>query len=341
MRFRRTLLALFLITSVALTTMAEEQKPLSKAEVAAKRQLHRYDKDGNGRIEKHEDAKVWVRLRKLDKNRDGALTLEELKAVKVNYVPSKGEQKLEILYKQTSEGKALHLDLYYPTKEKRAAKCPLLVYTHGGGWAAGSKQGAAVGTHGQAMLELLDAGASEAFAVADHQLAHIYVPDPGRRAAVKALVEGLDGVETVLDEEGKRAYGLAHDRAGDLVAISRADRWFTYYYWLDDAKAPDYARTVEIHRKPGYDPVELFMDPAIAIPQLAIAWRLAKKALGFRTLMDVIPLDASLVKGSHGRITDRLEDGPLIISSEADLLPDREVAATDVKKIVLEHIFGA
>lgn len=158
MRFRRTLLALFLITSVALTTMAEEQKPLSKAEVAAKRQLHRYDKDGNGRIEKHEDAKVWVRLRKLDKNRDGALTLEELKAVKVNYVPSKGEQKLEILYKQTSEGKALHLDLYYPTKEKRAAKCPLLVYTHGGGWAAGSKQGAAVGTHGQAMLELLDAG---------------------------------------------------------------------------------------------------------------------------------------------------------------------------------------
>lgn len=189
--------------------------------------------------------------------------------------------------------------------------------------------------------ELLDAGASGAFAIADHQLAHIYIPDPERRGEVKALIEALDGVETVLDEGGKRAYGLAHDRAGDLVAISRADRWFTYYYWLDDAKAPDYARTVEIHRKPGFDPVELFMDPAIAIPQLAIGWRLAKKALGFRTLMDVIPLDASLVKGSHGRITDRAEDGPLIISSEAGLIPDHEVAATDVKQIVLAHIFGA
>jgi predicted AlkP superfamily pyrophosphatase or phosphodiesterase len=189
--------------------------------------------------------------------------------------------------------------------------------------------------------ELLDAGASQAFAIADHQIAHIHVPNPNRRGEVKALIEGLDGVEVVLDDEGKRAYGLDHPRAGDLVAISRADRWFTYYYWLDDAKAVDYARTVEIHRKPGFDPVELFMDPAIKIPALAIGWRLLKKTLGFRTLMDVIPLDASLVKGSHGRITDRAEDGPLIISSEADLLPDGEIAATDVKQIVLEHIFGA
>lgn len=107
---------------------------------------------------------------------------------------------------------------------------------------------------------------------------------------------------------------------------------------LDD-KAPDYARTVEIHRKPGFDPVELFMDPAISLPPLAIGWRLAKKALGFRTLMDVIPLDATLVKGSHGRLTDRPEEGPLIISSESDLLPEGEVAGTDVKQIVLTHLF--
>jgi predicted AlkP superfamily pyrophosphatase or phosphodiesterase len=188
--------------------------------------------------------------------------------------------------------------------------------------------------------EILDPGASQAFAIADHQIAHIHVPDPARRGEVKALIEALDGVEVVLDEEGKRAYGLGHPRAGDLVAISRADRWFTYYYFLDDAKAPDYARTVEIHRKPGFDPVELFMDPAIKIPPLAIGWRLAKKALGFRTLMDVIPLDASLVKGSHGRLTDRPEDGPLIISSEAALLPEGQIAGTDVKQIVLEHIFN-
>jgi len=74
-------------------------------------------------------------------------------------------------------------------------------------------------------------------------------------------------------------------------------------------------------------------------PPLAIGWRLAKKALGFRTLMDVIPLDASLVKGSHGRLADRAEDGPLIISSESDLLPEGEVAGTDVKQIVLSHLF--
>lgn len=188
--------------------------------------------------------------------------------------------------------------------------------------------------------ELLDPGASQAFAIADHQIAHIHVPEPARRAEVKALIEALDGVEVVLDEDGKRAYGLGHPRSGDLVAIADADRWFTYYYFLDDDKAPDYARTVEIHRKPGFDPVELFMDPAISLPPpLAIGWRLAKKALGFRTLMDVIPLDASLVKGSHGRLADRAEDGPLIISSESDLLPEGEVAGTDVKQIVLSHLF--
>ena len=92
--------------------------------------------------------------------------------------------------------------------------------------------------------------------------------------------------------------------------------------------------------KPGFDPVELFMDPAIKIPPLAIGWRLAKKALGFRTLMDVIPLDASLVKGSHGRITDKPEDGPLIISSEGELLPEGGIAGTDVKRIVLDHLFN-
>ena len=127
---------------------------------------------------------------------------------------------------------------------------------------------------------------------------------------VKRLLEGLPGVERVLDEDGKRAAGLDHPRSGELVAVSRADRWFTYYYWLDDARAPDFARTVDIHRKPGYDPVELFLDPALRVPKASVGWRLAKKALGFRYLMDVIPLDASLVKGSHGRPTDDLARGP-------------------------------
>jgi predicted AlkP superfamily pyrophosphatase or phosphodiesterase len=187
--------------------------------------------------------------------------------------------------------------------------------------------------------ELLDAGASEAFAVADHQVAHVYVRGPERVGEVKQLLEGLPGVERVLDAEGKRAAGLDHPRSGELVAVSRPDRWFTYYYWLDDAVAPDFARTVDIHRKPGYDPVELFLDPALRAPKVSVGWRLLKKVLGFRYLMDVIPLDASLVKGSHGRPTDAPGAGPLVMSSEPGLLPSGPVDATDVKRLLLSHVF--
>jgi len=187
--------------------------------------------------------------------------------------------------------------------------------------------------------EILDPGASEAFAVADHQIAHIYVRDPARLAEVKALLEAQPGVEQVLDATTKVAHGLDHERAGDLVAISDADSWFTYYYWLDDAKCPDFARTVEIHRKPGYDPVELFLDPAISFPKLALAWRLLKKILGFRTLMDVIPLDATLVKGSHGRPTDNDADGAVFITSDAAFAEAEPLAPTAVKDMILRHIF--
>lgn len=188
--------------------------------------------------------------------------------------------------------------------------------------------------------ELLDAGASEAFALCDHQIAHVYVQRPGNIAPVKRLLESLEGVERVLDAEGKHAFGLEHPRSGDLVAIARADRWFAYYHWLDDARAMDFARTVEIHRKPGYDPVELFLDPAIRLPKLAIGGRLARRALGFRALMDVIPLDATLVRGSHGRLTTAPEAGPLFASSEAQLLPQGPVAATRVKELILNHVFA-
>jgi predicted AlkP superfamily pyrophosphatase or phosphodiesterase len=194
----------------------------------------------------------------------------------------------------------------------------------------------------EAGRETLDAGASAAFAVADHQIAHVHVADPGRIPAVKALLEGLDGVETVWDEEGKRAAGLDHPRSGELVAITRADRWFSYYYWLDEARAPDFARTVDIHAKPGYDPVELFTDPALRLPALAVGWRLARRKLGFRQLMDVIsPRDTQLVKGAHGRITDDPDDGPLVISSAPDLMPEgATVAAVDFKRLALDHVFG-
>ena len=189
--------------------------------------------------------------------------------------------------------------------------------------------------------EQFDAGASDAFAVADHQLAHIYVRRPELVPIVAAVLRALPGVESVMDAASMRAHGLDHARSGELVAVSDAQSWFTYYHFLDDSRAPDYARTVDIHRKPGYDPVELFVDPAIAFPKLAIARRLAKKVLGFRYLMDVISLDATIVKGSHGRPTDRPEDGPLFITTAPELLADGPVHATAVKGLLLEHVFGA
>lgn len=190
-------------------------------------------------------------------------------------------------------------------------------------------------------LEQLDAGASAAFAVADHQIAHVYVSRPELVGEVARALRALPGVERVLDADGKRECGLDHPRSGELVAIARADSWFTYYHFLDDALAPDYARTVDIHRKPGYDPAELFIDPALKLPRLRIAGRLLQKKLGMRYLMDVIPLDAALVKGSHGRPADRAEDGPLFITTAPELLGSGPVAAVEVKSLLLAHVFGA
>ena len=188
--------------------------------------------------------------------------------------------------------------------------------------------------------ELMDAGASPAFALADHQIAHVYVQDPARFQAVRDLLTHLDGVEQVWGEEEKRANGLDHARSGELVAIAKPDRWFSYYYWQDDARAPDFARTVDIHRKPGYDPVELFFDPAYRFPKLQAGWRLALRKLGQRRLLDVISLkDTKLVKGTHGRLTDDPATGPLVIGADPTLLPEGDIPATAFKQLVLDHVF--
>ena len=186
--------------------------------------------------------------------------------------------------------------------------------------------------------ETLDCGASKAFAVADHQLAHIYVQRESDIAAVRQLLERVDGVEQVLDRSGQAEIGLDHERSGDLVAVSGRDAWFTYYFWQDDSVAPDYARTVDIHRKPGYDPAELFVDPQIRWPAVRVARRLARKMLGFRYYMDLIGLDASVVKGSHGRLPDasRMEtDAPVFICSDRKVEKD-DFHATNVRDAILQ-----
>lgn len=183
--------------------------------------------------------------------------------------------------------------------------------------------------------ELLDPGASKAFAVADHQIAHIYINDESRRSEVRHLLERVPGVDKVLDRDGKRAHRIQHSRSGEFVLVADARSWFTYYYWLNDQRAPDFARIVDIHRKPGYDPVEMFLNPADPFVKMKVIGKVLKKKLGFRYLMDVIPLDATLIKGSHGRIAEDPKDYPVLITTQPVA---GKVLATDIYDIMLKHL---
>lgn len=187
--------------------------------------------------------------------------------------------------------------------------------------------------------EMLDAGASRAFAVCDHQVAHVYVAHERDRGEVQRILQATAGVEMVLDAQAKQAAGLDHPRAGDLVAISTADRWFAYPWWHDDARAPDFARTVDIHRKPGYDPCELFLDPARPFVRGRLACKLLMRKLGMRALLDVIPLDASLVRGSHGRVEKAHAHRSLLMVNDADC-DDLEIHSSQVLPFLMRQMFG-
>lgn len=180
-------------------------------------------------------------------------------------------------------------------------------------------------------LELLDAGASVAFAVADHQIAHIYTQNQGVKEKVMELLADEGGIALLLDDEGKKQYHIDHGRAGDIIAVAEPDSWFTYYFWLDDHVAPDYARVVDIHKKPGYDPVEMFMSS-----KLRAGYKLLRKKMGFRYVMDVIPLDATLVKGSHGAVDIPTEYYPVLISKDKKY--DTGLEPVAIKDIILNSL---
>lgn len=180
-------------------------------------------------------------------------------------------------------------------------------------------------------LELLDAGASKAFAVADHQVAHIYINDSAVENKVKSIIAELPGVALMLDREEQRKYHIHHERAGDLVLVADTDSWFTYYFWMDDVVAPDYARVVDIHKKPGYDPVELFMTS-----KARAGYKLLRKKAGLRYVMDVIPLDATLVKGSHGSVLVPEAYHPVLITDAA--VDKTVVTAVDVYDVIWSHL---
>ncbi len=180
-------------------------------------------------------------------------------------------------------------------------------------------------------LELLDPGASKAFVVADHQIAHVYINDASVTSKVKSLLEKVPGIELILDKPAQSNYHINHERSGDLVLMADQQSWFTYYFWLDDAVAPDYARVVDIHKKPGYDPVEMFMTS-----KLRAGYKLLRKKAGFRYVMDVIPLDATLVKGSHGRTGTPVALHPIIITNNP---LSKNIFATEVQQVIWNSIF--
>ncbi|MBC7743498.1 MAG: alkaline phosphatase family protein, partial [Flavobacterium sp.] len=182
-------------------------------------------------------------------------------------------------------------------------------------------------------LELLDAGASKAFVVSDHQIAHVYINDPSVTEQVKEILKSVSGIELILDHDAQAEHHINHQRAGDLVLIARENCWFTYYFWLDDTKAPDYARMVDIHKKPGYDPVEMFMTS-----KLRAGYKLLRKKAGFRYVMDVIPLDATLIKGSHGRVDIPEKYYPVLITDENN--PQIIIQPTEVYDVIWRHLFS-
>ncbi|KQR69622.1 alkaline phosphatase family protein [Pedobacter sp. Leaf176] len=187
-----------------------------------------------------------------------------------------------------------------------------------------------IGIREERGLELLDPGASKAFVVADHQIAHIYINDKSVTDKVKNLLKNTPGVDLILDKKEQEKYNINHERSGDFVVTAKENSWFTYYFWLDDAKAPDYARCVDIHKKPGYDPVEMFMSS-----KLRAGYKLLRKKAGFRYVMDVIPLDATLVKGSHGRIGVPDSFKPVLIT---DSKIDKKPQAPDVYEVIWDAL---
>jgi len=189
-----------------------------------------------------------------------------------------------------------HCDVAYPVYPNRALRQAGLLEVRDGPF----------GEH-------LDLYVSRAYAVCDHQIAHVYTADNAAARDAFHVLSGLPGVARVLAGERRGEVNLEHPRSGELILMAVPDAWFAYPFWLNDRQAPDYARSVAIHQKPGFDPCELLFDPKLRFPKVRVVRRLLQKSLGFRMTMDVIPLDATLVGGSHGLPAANDEDRPVWI----------------------------
>ncbi len=184
--------------------------------------------------------------------------------------------------------------------------------------------------------DMLDCGASRVFAVADHQTAHIYLNDLTLKNEVLRLLDNEPMIAELRVANLDSLPPTTAERCADIIAVAQPDAWFSYYFWDDDKNAPDFARCIDIHRKPGYDPAELFIDPTLKLPQFRIAQFLLKKKLGFRALMEIVPLNGDLVRGSHGSdLVDEM-DQPMCIAPPGTPTIS---AATNVRDCILS-LFG-
>lgn len=167
--------------------------------------------------------------------------------------------------------------------------------------------------------EVIDFETSAAWALVDHQFSHVFIrnEDPAVIARVVELFSGREGFDEILAGSQRARYDMDHERSGEVILISSPNSWQAYYYWLDDARAPKFARTVDIHQKPGYDPVELHVDMATRS----------------------IPLDATLVRGSHGAPALNEEQLGLVLTSQRGVLPEETIADTTIAGIIL-GLFG-
>ncbi len=179
--------------------------------------------------------------------------------------------------------------------------------------------------------ELIDTGTSRAFAVCDHQLAHVYVKNSKDIPRVLESLKSLPGVQSAHLADERSALGLNHSRSGEIILLSESRSWFAYDYWLDTSRKPDFAQSVEIHKKPGYDPRELFFDPSGG--RLRALKALMRKKLGLRYILNPCPLDDTLVKGSHGLPATDPQDGALLIASAPAVEKHTPSHQRDVAKI--------
>jgi hypothetical protein len=163
--------------------------------------------------------------------------------------------------------------------------------------------------------ELIDFEHTPAWALVDHQFCHVFVQDSKNIKSICQLFDSLAGIESVFAGDDRGKISMDHERAGEVVLVSSQNSWQAYYWWIEDELAPTFAHTVDIHRKPGYDPVELFFD--------------------FEN--KTVPLDAKLVKGSHGAVMPDDDLGGVLVSNVKDISDKRNLLDTDLYQLVLDR----